>query len=420
MRDAVNLCQQTTKSHAYWVIRWRGTDGRHYGKTVGRTDQLSKRQAEKRRREKEFELAKQPGRRNVSRSPLLGDYLASYFESRKSELAQGTMDLHRQTGRYLEAFFGKARRLDSIQRADARAFKAALAGGKLAYINQYKRKKKSNLESSTVNLNVRNARTIFSKALDDDLILFNPFDRLAETCAVIKDWHYVSLEEFHQRIDGVPQAWRLLFALTRLAALRRGEALNLRWSNIDWDQARLVVIASDEWKPKDRDHRTVPIVPALYALLLEAFEAAKPGSERVIAPGTIKVKNITRDFAVLCRKAKLPKYAKPTHTLRKSCLTDWAKQFPAHVVKEWAGHSSIETTDEFYLKVSDADYNAASGRFSEKGTQLGTQPAKNEEKPAETEKEEVSEADDNSGVTVKAGERIRTVDVQLGKLAFYH
>ena len=35
-------------------------------------------------------------------------------------------------------------------------------------------------------------------------------------------------------------------------------------------------------------------------------------------------------------------------------------KFPAHVVQEWAGHSNLNTTNEFYLQVSRAEYIRAS------------------------------------------------------------
>ena len=79
--------------------------------------------------------------------------------------------------------------------------------------------------------------------------------------------------------------------------------------------------------------------------------------------GSIKVKNASRDFTALCRRAGVSRYAKPFHTLRKTCLTDWAMRFPAHVVAAWAGHASIETTREYYLQVSESEYErAAAGR----------------------------------------------------------
>jgi len=417
MNEAINLTTTTSKGHTYWVLRWRGADGKHHGKTIGRIDKVSKRQAEKKRVEKINELAKQPGRRNISRSPLLEDYLNSYYEARKTEISEGTMTLHKQTGKYLTAFFGKNRRLDSIQRADARAFKTALANGDLKFINKRKR---DNMKPSTISLNIRNARTIFSKAVDDDLILFNPFDKIAETQTFSKEWHFVDMDEFHKLMNAANPSWKLMFALTRLAGLRRGEALNLRWSQIDWESSRLTVIANDEWKPKDKDSRIVPIVPELYEILLKAFEDAKEGDEHVIKPGNINIRNISRDFNVICKKAVVDRYDKPTHTLRKSCLTDWAGKFPAHVVKEWAGHSSIETTDEFYLKVNEADYLKAAGKPTEDCTQLCTQPDKKGEKETQDEKQSSRQDAVNKEVTNKAGDEIRTLDVQLGKLAFYH
>jgi hypothetical protein len=54
MNIPVTLAEQTTKrngkSYTYWVIRWRASDGRRLGKTLGRTDEMSRRQAEKLRR----------------------------------------------------------------------------------------------------------------------------------------------------------------------------------------------------------------------------------------------------------------------------------------------------------------------------------------------------------------------------------
>ena len=66
-----------------------------------------------------------------------------------------------------------------------------------------------------------------------------------------------------------------------------------------------------------------------------------------------------RNFGTVCERAGVARYSKPLHALRKSCLTDWANHFPIHTVKEWAGHTSISTTEQFYLKVGQTDYQQA-------------------------------------------------------------
>ncbi len=422
-RNSVSLSKKPVRSpsgkrYTYWVLRWYCTDGRRPSLTLGRVDQLSKRQAEKLRRDKESELLSKPGRRDAARAPELEVFLDQYLTSRLSELAEGTLALHRHTKRCLVAYFGAYRRLDSVTRLDARGFKTALANGELVEVMR----KNRTPSPATVDQHIRHARTMFNHALADDLILFNPFDRLASTKHVPGDWHYVAMDEFAKlyAAAGSP-AWRLLLVLARFAALRRGEALHLRWNDVDWQASRLRVVSHGKWKVKDKDSRIVPICPELHAILLTSFDGAQEGQRYVIPPGSLNVKNLWRDFGVVAKRAEVERYAKPIHTLRKSCLTDWAGKYPMHVVKAWAGHSDVRTTDEFYLQVPDSEYErAGKDGFTPVAPQLWTQLASNGTDMAKKENAEDAQVLEQQGLSETAGERIRTADVQLGKLAFYH
>jgi hypothetical protein len=77
-------------------------------------------------------------------------------------------------------------------------------------------------------------------------------------------------------------------------------------------------------------------------------------------------------------------------------------------VQEWAGHSDIRTTMAFYAKVVDSEFEKVSGV-----TQKVTQKA---EKGSEETSEPVSEDLTAVDFTSRAGEGIRTLDVQLGNL----
>ena len=71
MRRSVDLSKQATvnkqgKRYVYWVIRWYDAAGKRRSQHLGRADQLSKRQAENLRRQKEAELRSNPVRRNIS------------------------------------------------------------------------------------------------------------------------------------------------------------------------------------------------------------------------------------------------------------------------------------------------------------------------------------------------------------------
>jgi hypothetical protein len=118
----------TGKRYTHYQLRWFGPDGRRYSENIGRTDELSKRQAEKLRQAKEIELQQRPGLRSPSRIPSLASFLHTYIESRRGELAPGSIELHERTAKYLKGFLGEQRRIDQITRYDAREPARSYAG----------------------------------------------------------------------------------------------------------------------------------------------------------------------------------------------------------------------------------------------------------------------------------------------------
>ena len=144
------------------------------------------------------------------------EYLEQYYRWRSTEIAAGTLELHRQTGRYLLGFFGEGRRLDAITKAQAEDFRNALAAGELAHVN--KRTRGKPLAANSVNRHLREAKTIFAMAVDRDLLAANPFKVLKTSKVSSKaDWHYVTPEEF----DRSTRVTYLGTVLGTRAALRR-------------------------------------------------------------------------------------------------------------------------------------------------------------------------------------------------------
>ncbi len=212
-------------------------------------------------------------------------------------------------------------------------------------------------------------------------------------------WHYVDTEEFARIMTAGRPEWRLMLGLTRWTGLRAEEALELPWRAADLQKRRIAVTPREDWTPKDGDARTVPIGPDLYGLLREARDG-DPTARWVVPRGSIPIKNIWRDFGPSCKRAGLARYPKPMHALRKSCITDWAAVHPAHVVQSFAGHSDYRTTTRYYLEVSEGDFERAAGSAQNAAPNPESDPANRPKS--------------------RAGDGIRTHDVQLGKLAFYH
>jgi integrase len=69
------------------------------------------------------------------------------------------------------------------------------------------------------------------------------------------------------------------------------------------------------------------------------------------------INNALRDFRALGRRAGVKSCT--MHDLRRSCLTNWAREVPAHVLQKLAGHSSMETTLKYYHTVDRSDLERA-------------------------------------------------------------
>ena len=72
------------------------------------------------------------------------------------------------------------------------------------------------------------------------------------------------------------------------------------------------------------------------------------------------INNVNRDFKRHIKRAGIrPVGSLTIHTLRKACIMNWANNLPIFVTKEYAGHSNISTTQEYYTLVdSDHDLKA--------------------------------------------------------------
>jgi len=69
------------------------------------------------------------------------------------------------------------------------------------------------------------------------------------------------------------------------------------------------------------------------------------------------INNVLRRFKTLCRRSDIGSYS--LHDMRRSCITNWVRELPIHVVQQSAGHSDMRTTHKYYLSVNDEDVEKA-------------------------------------------------------------
>ncbi|MDP6720165.1 MAG: tyrosine-type recombinase/integrase [Pirellulaceae bacterium] len=176
-----------------------------------------------------------------------------------------------------------------------------------------------------------------------------------------KDWYYLDWTDFDKLLSACRNVgWRVFLGLQRIAGLRRGEALNITWASVDWDMRRLTIIAKKTGK-----RRIVPIEPALYRLLLDAFDDALPGEDNVVPTRLVRRNNLELRLKAAIRRAGLQPWAKPYQVLRSNRETDWAQRYPQYVVSAWMGHN-MSVSEKHYLQVPAELYDTASRSDSER------------------------------------------------------
>jgi len=319
---------------------------------LGRRGKVSRSDALKDCRKIEAELNR--GRIVDGKAPTIEDY-GSRFLWQNPGYAEGTQYLYRLTIRSLVACFGKSHPIDRITRADAADWRAALAAGELAEASS--RNCGAPSESTVCRYTIQ-AKNIFQTACREGVLAFNPFLALvASAPEPDKTWSYIDRRTLKNLMDACPDdSWRLLFALCRLAGLRRGEALRLKWTEIDWEARRLKVVNPLRYKSTKKRSREVPLEPELYDLLFEVYMKPGKGAAQVVDLAAKYRRNLSRSFWRITERAGIEPWSQWCHTLRKNREAEWLETIPLHVVAAWLGHAP-EVAMRHYLRPEQRHYD---------------------------------------------------------------
>lgn len=159
-------------------------------------------------------------------------------------------------------------------------------------------------------------------------------------------------------LEALGSKWRLLFVVLEQGALRLGEAVNLRWGDVDAAGLRLRL-------PKSATKRDRARWVYLPQWLMDAIENTCPLEDRT--PERKVFAGITEATAYqamtrACKNAKVPHYH--PHDLRHRRITIWHQSgVPARELAERAGHARPSMSLDVYSHVMPAD-EVAQERFA--------------------------------------------------------
>ncbi len=170
MKDSVTL----SSNGKYWQARFYDHTGQRRAKSLCAKSECSERQARALCQRFAADLMSKPGLA-TAKSMRLADMIEGFRVS-ASHLSESSRKLHEMSSRYLLQFFGPDARIDRFTRAMARDFGTALSNGKLA--GARRGGKRALKAPATLCKHVRIVKVLFNRAVDDDLLPFNPFDKL--------------------------------------------------------------------------------------------------------------------------------------------------------------------------------------------------------------------------------------------------
>jgi integrase len=259
----------------------------------------------------------------------------------------------------LAEHYGPKRLLESVTVADAAKFRRWLSnteenGGRGLALN-------------TVRRRCGRARQLFKEAVDRRMIRENPFGKMKDISVQQneKRFYFISRGEAQKVLDACPDAeWRLLFALGRFGGLRcPSEHLELKWSDINWAENRMIVRSPKTEHIDGHEERVVPLFPELLSHLQALWEETPPDTIHVVnryRKEAGKTKNLGTQLKRIIRRAGLRGWPKVWQNLRSTRQTELSEKHPMHVVCAWMGNSE-RVAKKHYLQVTEADFTTATG-----------------------------------------------------------
>lgn len=299
----------------------------------------------------------------------LRPFLREWLATRKGDYKPASLISWGQVADALMGFLGADCPQADVTPSKAEAFRQSmLAAG---------------LRPTTIHKRLQHARMFLSLAKRQGLVEVNPFEFVRHRPGDVSERRaYVPAENVLRAIDHAPNGtWKLIIALSRFAGLRvPSEALSLRWQDVDWERGRLTVPSPKTQHLAGRSYRVIPLFPSVRPYLEAAWDDAPEGAEYVIpeeyrrrtqGPAGWANANLRTTFEKVIRRAGLEPWPRLWHSMRASCETDLARQFPLAVVAKWLGNTQAVAM-RHYVDVTDADFERATTVPETKKRAVGT------------------------------------------------
>jgi integrase len=228
------------------------------------------------------------------------------------------------------------------------------------HVDQYKVKRLGEVSPVAVNIELRSLKSAFYTSLRWKLIEENPFKMVSLARVPEQQPIFLKETEFKKLLSIISEEWfRDIVLVAALTGMRRGELLNLEWSEIDFERKLILIQSKSTFKTKTRRRRTIPMNDTVFNVL----RGRSVREDRCSYIFSLKGKRITggylsHTFKRYIREAGL-NVKLHFHSLRHTFAT-WLVQRSVSIyeVQKLLGHSSITMTQVYSHLVTEELHSA--------------------------------------------------------------
>lgn len=247
--------------------------------------------------------------------------------------------------------------------------------------------------------------TMFRSAVMNDMLIKHPMDgvRYTKPVRAVDAIHFLTVEEQEKFLEAAKRSHNYRqYALLLETGLRTGEMIGLTWDAINWKKRTLTVNKTLEYRHKQghwragppktaTSYRTIPLTDRAYAILKECYDERttrkeantlsqvleyldrRTGEKKYLVMRDLvfvnyrtgePAKNSSYDTHLykLCDEAKINRFC--MHALRHTYATRAIESgMQPKVLHQLLGHSSIKTTMDRYVHVTDISLRDAVHQF---------------------------------------------------------
>lgn len=243
------------------------------------------------------------------------------------------------------------RYLDQVDAAMIERYKDHRRGAKIAPNGHPGAATRDGVSVRTLNNELTFLRSLFNLAKRRGFVRQNPLKGMQRVNGQKrKRYEPLSEDQIRRLLAAASVEFRPVLLTFLLTGMRTGELRNLEWTDIDFARDEIHIRDKEDWQPKDREARTIPLHSQLKSVLQKLRQHSD--SRYVFGHGEDRCSNkLLRHLHRTCRRAGTPLIT--VHNLRDEFASHLVMQgVGIETVTRLLGHSDIQMTWDHYIHLA--------------------------------------------------------------------